>query len=632
MNNTFLKNTSLWLAAFASLFLASCSEMEQINDAAEKTDGITMPLALKGIPYNDQSQVSSEKVSEVSLFHFKNDVFSFSNIFKNPYADDLQISVGGSSKIYCVSGVSLKAVEKVTKEYDFARNVVAFDKQSNSSPMFYSSVVDVNSVWRYGKVEVALERSVARIDFTNFVDAEVYISEVAVVDAPASTFVFSSGSMPSEETVALAKTFEAPLQGSAADLFRIFESTRPVHVRISGKAGNSPLEIEAVLPKVVRNKVYSIQIERVNGKFQASFKVNDWVEDLSLYAKTSQSSSIDIDKENSILPAGVMVDYASNHVRVPSSGVSGMRIAFVAPSKVAVTSIAGEMSGSKVSACESVKSGSGYISYFNVDIEPQRNGASGYSMMVNLCDEAGNADFVEISVQSLHHIETVSIAGAEWMCFNAVSADLDNQVFPIEGISVEEMYRDHWVKAIGNFFQFGKQKGYNPWTRNDPTANNQTARNTPWAATESIPVPEGYHVASSAEWLSLLPAGTSIPSTYTAGNGEMIKAEIVELPGYVSGTPSSKANKANLEMRYIRFESLETGNVLIIPVCGQKTADTDEVPGSMWRMSESVCYWTSDETCLSFRVSGSDGSLKATQKIARFDLDGFLPVRAIKNS
>lgn len=633
MKNIFPTYAAALLTAIFTLSLVSCSsEIETVNETSEKTDAITMPLALKGIPYNNYEESSSPISSEVSLFHFKNDDFTFSNVVKDPHADGLEISVGSTSKIYCVSGLNLKASSGSTKEHDFALNTVAFDKKTNNAPLFYSSVVDVNSVWRYGRVEVALERSVSRIDFTNFVDADVYVSEVTVLDAPASTFVFSSGSMPSDETVSLSKTFSTPLQGSETGLFNIFESTRPVHVRISGKCGAAPLDIEAVIPSVVRNKVYSIQIERVNGKFQASYSVNDWVENLSVYAKTSASSSIDIDKENSILPSGVMVDYASNHVRVPASGVSGMRIAFVSSSKVSVTSIVGEMGASKVSGCESVKAAGGYLSYFNVDIEPQRNGASSYSMMVNLRDEEGNADFVEISVQSFRHIETVNIAGAEWMCFNAVSADIDNQVFPIEGISVEEMYRDHWVQSIGNFFQYGKQKSYNPWTRNDPNANNQTASNTPWTASESIPMPEGYHVATSAEWLSLLPTGTSIPSTYTAGNGEQLKVEIVELPGYVAGTPSSKANKANLEMRYIRFESLETGNVLILRVCGQKTADTDEVPGSMWKMSESVCYWTSDEACESIRISASDGTLKASQKLGRFDLNGFLPVRGVKNS
>lgn len=631
MNSILRNNTTTLLLIFAFLTIASCSNINDINEisdiTSDKSDAIMMPLAIDGIP-----AYYSEKQSEVSLFHFKNDDFSFSNIVKYPFADDLQVSVGSSSKIYCLSGMTLSAVAGVTKEHDFARNIVSFDGNSNAAPLFYSSVVDVNSVWCYGKVDVSLDRSVTRIDFTNFVDVPLYISEVKVLDAPASTFVFSSGEMPSDATVSLTKSFDSPFQGSEEGVFSIFESTRPVHLEINGEYSGAPISLEVTLPSVKRNKVYTVEITKVNAKPQAKFSVKDW-EDVSKYAKATMTSGIDIDKNNSYLPTGVMVDYNLNLVNVPASGVSGMKIAFASSSKISIIEVVGNVNAAKISSSETVRSEDSVVFYLNVDIAPQANGAASYSVMVNVRNEAGNCDFVEFRVSSCRYIETVNIAGAEWMCFNAVSADLDNQVFPIDGMSVEEMYRNNWVKSIGNFFQFGKQKGYNPWSRNDPNGNNQTARNTPWTAAESIPVPEGYHVASSAEWLSLLPAGTTIPSSYTAGNGECIKAEIVSLPGYVSGTPCSKANKANLEMRYIRFESLETGNVLIIPICGQKTADTDEVPGSMWTMHDAVCYWTADENCECFRISADNNDqLKATQKIGRFDLDGFLPVRAIKNS
>lgn len=631
MKNIYRTYTASLLIAFSLLSLISCSsELEPSNEASEKNEGIMMPLTLKGVP-SDFEDSSSSRSSEVSLFHFKNDDFIFSNIVKDPYADDLQISVGSTSKIYCASGVALKAIPGSTKAQDFSHTIVSFDYKTNTFPLFYSSVVDVNSTWRYGKVEVALERSLSRIDFSNFVDAEMHVAEVTLLDAPASSYVFDINEMPSEETVSLTKKFDTLFQGFESGVFHVFGSNRPVHMRVIGEYAGKPIEIETELPRVERNKIYILEIAKENSKFVGNFKVKDW-EASNPNAKAFMAEGIDIDKANSYLPSGVMVDYNLNQVSVPATGISGLRLAFAGPSKVSVTSVDGKAESVKISSSESVRSGENCISSFDIEIAPQPNGASAYSVMVNLRDESGRYDFVEIVVPSHRYIETVKIAGSEWMCFNAVSADLDNQVFPIDGISVEEMYRNHWVKSIGNFFQFGKQKGYNPWTRNDPDANSQTERDTPWSSTRSMPVPEGYHVASSAEWLSLLPAGTAIPSTYTAGNGEQIKAEIVVVPGFVSGTPSAKANKANLEMRYIRFESLETGNVLILPVCGQKAATRDEIPGSMWTMHEAVNYWTSDEGCECIRIStDGNGSLKATQKIGKFDLNGFLPVRAVKN-
>lgn len=630
MKNIFPSYTAALLTVFSLLLLFSCSsEIEPTNEVSGNNEGIMMPLTLTGIPYNYEETTSSNQ-SEVAFFHFKNDDFILSNIVKNPYSEDLQISVGSTSKIYCASGVTLKATPGNTKEHDFAHTVVSFDKKSNNAPLFYSSIVDVNTTWRNGKVEVALERSVSKIDFSNFVDASVHVTEVTVVDAPASTYVFDIKEMPSEETLTLTKKFDTPFQGSESDLFQIFSSTRPVHVRVLGEYNGASMEIEAELPYVERNKIYTLNIAKASGRFVGSFKVKEW-EASNANAKAFMAEGIDIDKANSYLPSGVMIDYNMNQVSVPATGISGLRLAFAGPSKVTVTSVDGNAESVKISSSESVRSGENCISSFDVEIAPQRNGSSGYSVMVNLRDESGRYDFVEIVVPSYHYIETVKIAGSEWMSFNAVSDDPDNQVFPIEGVSVEEMYRDHWVQSIGNFFQFGKKKGYNPWTRNDPNGNSATERETSWTSAKSMPVPEGYHVASSAEWLNLLPAGTTIPSTYKAGNGEIIKADVVELSGTVNGTPSITANEANLKMRYIRFESLETGNVLILPVCGQKAATWDEYPGSMWTMHTAVCYWTSDGRNECIQISDNNGQLKANQKLGSFDFDGFLPLRGIKN-
>ncbi len=85
-------------------------------------------------------------------------------------------------------------------------------------------------------------------------------------------------------------------------------------------------------------------------------------------------------------------------------------------------------------------------------------------------------------------------------------------------------------------------------------------------------------------------------------------------------------------MRYIRFESLETGNVLCIPVCGMKTAGTAEYPGGGRAMHAWVSYWISmDRYTWLFQISGTSDALTSTQGRDRWNYNGFVPVRGVKN-
>ncbi len=358
------------------------------------------------------------------------------------------------------------------------------------------------------------------------------------------------------------------------------------------------------------------------------------------------SKGLRIDQAASVFPAGVIVDYANNIIEVPASGAAGMKIAFLSEMRVDIDTIcyAGERvivdsieaNHVKFAAEKAYNTDKGVVTKFNVDINPQMKGRPDYEikMYVKKTVMATSYDCVTIRVaESPYQLQTVEIGGSTWMAFNATSPDLSEQVYPEIGQSVEEAYQQNWAMAIGNFFQYGRQKGYSPWTSNDPTANSATERNIPWTDPACMPVPEGYHVSTEAEWLSLLPTGVPIPSTYTAGNGEQIKVEVVELPGKLTDSPSEAANKANLLMRYIRFESLATGNVLCIPICGMKTAGTAEYPGGGRAMHAWTSYWISaDRYAWLFQIGGTTDALTATHGRDRWNYDGFVPVRGVKNN
>ena len=90
----------------------------------------------------------------------------------------------------------------------------------------------------------------------------------------------------------------------------------------------------------------------------------------------------------------------------------------------------------------------------------------------------GSYDYVEVRVApSDKQIETVEMAGSVWMAFNARSSDLEDQIYPLDGATVEDMYRTSWINTVGGLFQCGRKYMYVPWQGYNPSNNlgNQTA-------------------------------------------------------------------------------------------------------------------------------------------------------------
>lgn len=626
MNKVFLKNVAFWFSGLAMMNVVACSDSDKTEMIGLDQD--EAPVVFKGMAYRGAAQSDDESLSEVIVYHFKGDDYILRTEISDPGAEGITLPSEGTTRIFCLSGLDLDASEGSTKQADFAAALAKSQPGAVSAPLFFSAAADFTG----GPLEIQMKRSVARIDFTNNVDPQLTVSQIAVMDAPAETYVFECGKMPETSTVTYSKTFDSPFRGTVENLFNIFESEKPVELRILGTYGDSPLNISVSLPSVERNKIYTLQTVNVNSCLTGAFTVKDWEEGDRVEAAPNSSKGIYLDKVNTVVPEGVEVDYSSNSVSVPASGVSGMKLAFVSSRKLSLSSVEGLTDAVKVTDVSHVAVEEGFISTLNVSIDPQPNGGVAYQVILHLKDDRGKYNFVEIKVPEYHYIETVKIAGLTWMSFNTMGQDADRQVFPFDGISVEEMYRQNWVQSIGCFFQYGRAKSYSPWTRNDPEGNSDTPRDIPWVTPECMPMPQGFHVATTAEWLQLLPSGTQIPSTYTAGNGEQIKSEIVTLPGTLNDSPCSAANRAGLLKRYIRFESLETGNVLILPVCGVKTASFDEFPGSGAPLHSRVLYWVAEERYIwIFQIGENEDGLYSTQKRERWNYNGFMAVRGVKD-
>ncbi len=635
INNIFKAKTGLF-ALMGALTLASCSDKEEMPVAGG--DGSEISVSLKGL----FAAPSASQQETLSVFQFGTDNLFSKSVMKSYDPEAINLVKGTTRALYCVAGIEIDATEE-TSAAEFALSTVSTTEGDNTAPLFLSGWTEIEASQM--NCELTMTRGVARIDL-DARDADMDITSITVEDAPQSSYVFvnGKGNLDSATTV-YTHEYETAPNDIEKGIFMLFETNKEVHVNVHGTVDGMEITVPATLESVERNKVYSLRVYDKNASLKADFIVADWEDAGVVAGKPDTVSRLFFDKENSVFPEGVVVDYDNNIIEVPSTGVSGMKIAFSSDLKINVDSI--YFTGARVEV-DSIKekyvkidvekaynTPTGVITTVDVDIDGQLKGRPEYEIKLDLRKmnmSISYDNFIIRVPESPYQIQTVDIAGNTWMAFNATTPDLGEQVFPEIGQTVEEAYQQNWAMVLGNFFQYGRQKGYSPWTSNDPNGNQETPRNIPWTDPACMPVPEGYHVATEAEWLSLLPSGVQIPSTYTAGNGEQIKVEVVELPEKLSDSPSAAANKANIFMRYIRFESLETGNVLCIPICAMKTAGTAEYPGGGRAMHAWGCFWISaDRYTWFFQIGGTTGALTASHGRDRWNYDGFVPVRGVKN-
>ena len=628
MNKSFIKTPGA-LALMAILSSVSCTDRTDPADTGGVGVEGTVRFAFRGVPYQDSSDDATEMLSKVSVYHFKGEDFFLRTDIDDPYADGLSLPTNGTTRVYCVSGAELNP-ETGMKETDFLNSTVSCSPGAEKAPMFFSGSIDFSEEnLSNRRVDIEMKRGVARIDFSNTIDPDIIINKVIVEDAPASSFVIPCGSMPDDATVTFSREFTEPFQGVETGMFQIFESTRPVNIRVLGEFGDTPINILTTIPAVERNKVYTLQITNVNSNVAGTFTYKDWEEGSTTGAHPSTGHDIFIDKLNSVIPEGVEVDYSRNIVTVPYAGAKDMKLAFLGETKISLASIEGEISTAKIKANEPVKVEEGYLSSFNVTIDPNKRLA--YNVIINLKDEKGRYNFVEIKVleDKTRTIETVEIGGATWMAFNCTGPDLDKQVYPVDGLSVEETYTNNWLGAIGNLYQFGRQYGYVPYMGYNPCNNlGGQSQDMPWVNYSHMPCPEGYHVATLQEFRTLCPSGTQIPGTYTAGNGESITVTIHAAQGTIQ-TPTNVGG----QIRYMKFTSNDTGNVLILPIAGYKS---DKSTTANPVFGRNAVYWTnSNISCWggharAFRFMFEGGESCKMEEF-QWPMEAFAYVRAIKN-
>ena len=586
MNNSSIKTIIPIL--LGTLLSGACSNDEQIGREVVQQ---TYSVVLKSITMSGEE--SSEELKDVSVFQFSDGELYKTDLLNPGKNEQSEISAISGSQLYFLTGLDIPVKEKATTEEEFLNTVIGEGLHDNSAPNFMTAVTELESgvVTRgSANVDVVMKHGVARIDLNTTADSKTKIKEIIVEDAPAETFLFIENKQASNKTVNYRKELASDFNGEQKEIFRIFESTRPVHIILRGTYDEIPIRLKVELPVVKRNKVYELTVLNVGATIEGSFKIKPWEEGETIIGKPDTNNRILLNASYSKIPEGVKVDYENNILEVPATGVDNMTLAFMTDTRIDISYTEGDGNGAKIGSMSTSEEEEGIMSAFNVSVDAQGNGRLGYTVLVHLKNSLlqGTYDYVEIRIApSDKQIETVEIGGNVWMAFNARSRNLDDQIYPLDGSTVEDMYRTSWINTVGGLFQSGRLYMYIPWQGYKPSNNlgNQTA-DTPWIHDTHMPCPEGYRVPTIAEIHSLLPSEQEIPGIYKAGNGETIIATLHEGEGKLL-TPTGITGTQH----YVKFTSEDTKRYLIIPLAGQKG---DKSTSNNPNFGKRAVLWTSE--------------------------------------
>ena len=651
MDNTFSKALTTWAAIFAFFSLFACSCVDEVEVVSPQLPADPQPEAKEGTIHLRIPTFKIETtatVNSIDLFQFSDGAF-VNKITVDPSKDNVvEFDRMPLTRIYAIAGYKVENAHKLS-EHDFSMMTIPLPEDSYSAPVFFTSVADLY----YDSDNLNLEflRGVARLDIDNE-DPELNIEKVSIAGASSSSHIFpTDGRDCGKASTTYSKTYEAGIVGIEERAFVLFETSSPISVTISGRRNGKAVEIVTETPAIERNNIYTVCLhedgyhnkkERIQqdtnshtgeeGSPTASIMVKDWENG------DATSGSIDLDEtainiEKSSIPAGVKINTSDNSLTIPADGVRGMKLAFITKTPLKLGSVLSDTEGVSVTPSVQETTEAGYLSEFSIDVAKQHKGASRYHTTVFF--NGSSSFFIDIEVEpSPYQIPTVHIGGHDWMCFNAVSQDPEEQIYLRNGKTVEKMYIDHFVECIGNMFQYGKPNPFSPWKAYDPNMFAEQTRDEPWATRSKMPLPKGYHVPSMAEWQDLIPDGTIIPASYKTPSGDSIRATIVTLPGTIEDSPSAIANAQNYVKRGVLFESISTGARLFLPMGGIKTNTSSEIPTDpKFRFDTRSGYWMKEKKkvmLLQCERRGDD-SYGIKLNINCWNEDGFVMVRGIRD-
>lgn len=574
-----IANINLFLSI---LFLHSCSgtDMEETFDRSN-TRLFTLTNTLSDNPYTEKQAVNA--------YLFKDGIFR--QMFSDIHPDGnksftLNIPHTNGQQIYFLSGLPANTEGTlqpgVTKEETFLSQSVGLsgEGETMTAYSFLSAALAINDNSN-AAVSVPLIRGTARLD----IDAGDGVS--LIVDSlQAESFASRSYLMPregcyrGENNRSWRKTFDTPPVGLQTDVWRMYESEMPATINFYVRVNNTPYNIPVVLPAIRRNYTYTIRLHPQGTSFEGTVDTTPWENGNEVNGSGIPDTACYIDREKSIFPADIQVDYEANSIFVPYMG--GEFVLALANMPSPLIEIKGDNPAVAITELEKGK--------YGIKIKPQSYNAGAYEVRIYLKPETEESysKYIHIRIEGGRPpsttLSTVVMGGMEWMSFNSLGADAEKQILS-EYEQIEDNYRLNWANSLGKFFQWGRPAAFDPW---DSTITNGAGGPTGvWNQADNSPCPQGFRIPSDTEWRQLLPAGVRLPGVYTSGTGESITATLVEALPSTMLIHGYKADRA----RYLKLVSAE-GNVLIFPLGGHKD---DKAYAANPQFGSGIHYWTNKD-------------------------------------
>lgn len=617
-----MKKIKIFSISLLIPFLAGCESDAILSDTNLSSTTITVRS-----PMLDESG-NPELPAETDFYQFDN-----GKLVRNEHVTSsgeiIDVKTQGNTKVYCVSGMTIEGITGETTLEDFLTYKISSPAGATSAPIFYAGGGDLDTSVEETTLEMI--HGVARIDLA-CKDSRMVIQEVTVENAPASsTVIYNPSGREDDATVTYTRSIGEIFDGYLQQAFTIFETTKGVTIRVKGRFDGDPMNFSTTIPIVKRNKIYTVGVSG-GSELEGSITVSDWLtgdngEGILELGETK------INLDLSEIPEGVIIDPFTNDIKIPASGAQGMKLAFLTSAPLRLGNILGSNENISVESLGTEKYEDGYVSTFSVNVKEQPKCASAYGITAMFNGE--NGFYINMNVESSpYQIPTVHIGGHDWMCFNAVSNDVDEQIYILEGgPTVEEMYSEHFAESIGNYFMFGRSFPMIPWQAYNPDELTSVTMDKPWTTPGKVPLPKGYHLPTVAEWADLIPYKTTIPASYRTASGDSIKATLVTLPGTLT-TPSAAVNAKNFKMRYVLFESVTSGAKLYLPLAGLKSDANVEIPGyKNYLFDTNGAYWTrNDRDILFITYKALEGGVEgAYLEQGRWGYTGAVSVRGIKD-
>lgn len=495
------------------------------------------------------------------------------------------------------------------------------------TPLFYSGSLHRTEQSIYN---VPLTIGEARIDLDATYSDLLKINAVRITNAPTSSLIFPTATLVTPPATEEKRCeFDSPMMGKREDIARLYESGVPVNFIIEGEYNKIPISFDASLQKVARNTKYTLKVINAGGVVSGEFKVDEWSQTDTVNTGIHADEKLIIDMEHSTFPEGTVVTSGKQSLTVPYTG-GDISLAFLAESEVDFESIVDELNHLTVSEGSVSRDNDKILTTFLINVKGQEENTLPYTTQLNVKSAFRNYSTNSISLTidcPPLYIREVTLGGVTWMAFNARSRDMDDQVYPMKGYNVEEMYNNEWLSTLGGLFQYGRNYRYEPWESGINNQGNQTGEIS-WGEAANTPCPEGYRIPTNNELRALFGDCLSpVPGSWNY-NGEHIVASEV-----TASHSSIDINNVKGVAKYLKLAG-SRGQCMYIPYGGMKAAYSPSAADP--KFEQGFRLWSSEETENGSGISIFYGNLATVEthiksfRSAEVDPESYAYVRCIK--